>query len=201
MCRDDGVEEAVRPSVEGVKQLAAGYDFGNEDSSNSELGFESSDDGETVVWARSGVGAKDYIRRRTIWKNVMKEVGQIFSSADSFQYTIWKYAIVNKLEYYFIRNCWQRIAVRCTAKGCEFYICIRGHRKIDRMIVKEFRGVHVHTVGEQCQMGRWGRRMMKAKLLSRLIDGKVWLSIDYSPTEIIKDFELELGLRMTYMQA
>jgi len=42
---------------------------------------------------------------------------------------------------------------------------------------------------------------MRAKLLSRLIDDKVRSSMDYLPTEIIKDLELELGLRMTYMQA
>ena len=72
---------------------------------------------------------------------------------------------------------------------------------MDGMVVKNFRGVHVCTVGGQCQMGKWGRRMMRAKLLSHLIDGKVRLSIDYSPTEIMKDFELELGLRMTYKQA
>ena len=47
--------------------------------------------------------------------------------------------------------------------------------------------------------------MMMAKLLSRLIDGKMRLSMDYSPTKIMKDFELELelelGLRMMSMQA
>jgi len=114
---------------------------------------------------------------------------------------MWKYAIANKFDYYFVRNWRQRIAVRCTAQGCEFYICVMGHLKMDGMVLKDFRWVHVHTVGEQCQMGRWGKRMMRAKLLPHLIDGKVRLSIDYSPTEIIKDFELELGLRMKYMQA
>ena len=43
--------------------------------------------------------------------------------------------------------------------------------------------------------------MMRAKLLSRLMDGKVRLSMDYLPMEIMKDFEFELGIRMMYMQA
>ena len=76
-----------------------------------------------------------------------------------------------------------------------------GHLQIDGMIAKEFRSEHVHKVGEQCQMGRCGKRMMRAKLLSRLISGKVRSSMDYLPTEIMKDLELQLGLRMTYMQA
>ena len=53
-------------------------DIANEDSSHSKSGSYSDDDGEAVVWGRSGVEAKDYIRRRTIWKNVIKGVEQMF---------------------------------------------------------------------------------------------------------------------------
>jgi len=42
--------------------------------------------------------------------------------------------------------------------------------------------------------------MMRAKLLSQLIDGNVRLSMEYLPTEIMKNFELNLGIRMLYMQ-
>jgi len=42
---------------------------------------------------------------------------------------------------------------------------------------------------------------MRVKFLSRLIDRKVRSSMDYLPTKIMKDLMLELGLRMTYMQA
>jgi len=79
-------------------------------------------------------------------------VGQIFSSVDSFQYTIWKYGIANKFDYYFVRNCRQRIVFKCTAKGCDYYICVRGNLDMDGMIVKEFGGDHLHNVSEQCQM-------------------------------------------------
>ena len=40
---------------------------------------------------------------------------------------------------------------------------------------------------------------MRAKLLARVIDGKVQLSMDYLPTELMKDIELALGIKMTYM--
>ena len=43
--------------------------------------------------------------------------------------------------------------------------------------------------------------MMRVKFLSRLIDRKVRSSMDYLSTEIMKNLELELGLKMTYMQA
>lgn len=43
--------------------------------------------------------------------------------------------------------------------------------------------------------------MIRAKIISRLIDGKVRLSMDYLTMKIIKGFELELGIRMTYIQA
>jgi len=173
----------------------------HERCSDWESASDSDDDGEGVVWARSGVEVEDYIRRRGIWKHVIKGVGQMFSSADSFRYTIWKYAIANRFDYYFVCNCRQRMAVKFTAEGCGFYICVRGHVKMDGMVIKDFVSEHVHTVGEQCQMGRWGKRMMRAKLLARLIDWKVRSSMDYLPMEIMKDLELELGVKMAYMQA
>jgi len=42
---------------------------------------------------------------------------------------------------------------------------------------------------------------LRAKLLARLIDGKIKLSVDYSMGEIMKDLELELGITLSYMQA
>jgi len=72
---------------------------------------------------------------------------------------------------------------------------------MDGMVVKDFVSEHGHTVGEQCQIGRWGKRMMRAKLLAQLINGKVRSSMHYLPMKIMKDLELELGLKMTYMQA
>jgi len=39
------------------------------------------------------------------------------------------------------------------------------------------------------------------KLLALLIEGKIRLSFDYSPSEIIKDLELELGIMLSYMQS
>ena len=65
---------------------------------------------------------------------------------------------------------------------------------------KEFEPGHVHSVGAECQMGKWGRRRMRASLLSTLIEGKVRLSDGYTPPEILKDLQLEMGMKVTYMQ-
>jgi len=54
------------------------------------------------------------------------------------------------------------------------------------MIVNNFIRENVYSIGEQCQMGRWARRRMRAKLLSRVIDGNIRLSMDYSPIEHMK---------------
>jgi len=59
-----------------------------EDSSDSDSASESEDDEEGVVWVRSGVQKEEYIRRRRIWRNAITRVGQMFSSADAFRYTI-----------------------------------------------------------------------------------------------------------------
>ena len=63
--------------------------------------------------------------------------------------------------------------MKCIAEGCKFYICVTSHVQMDKMVVKDSKAEHVHIVGEQCQMGRLGKRMIRVKLLSRLIDGKV----------------------------
>jgi len=116
MCRGDRLQEgAVGHASYGV-QLRTSEAVMHERCSDSQCVFDLDDDGEGVVWGRSGVKAEDYTRRRGIWKHVIKGVGQMFSSADSFRYTIWKYAIANRLDYYFVRNCRQRIAVKCTAE-------------------------------------------------------------------------------------
>ena len=104
-CRVNGGDEGERTSVRGGMPCTSANDFADEGCSDSESGSEFDDNDEGVVWARSGVEAEDYIRRRTIWKNVIKVAGQMFSLADSFIYTMWKYAIVNKFDYYFVRKC------------------------------------------------------------------------------------------------
>ena len=48
----------------------------------------SDEDEDRMVWARSGVDAEAYIRRRPIWRNVIKGKGHLFCSADTFRYTI-----------------------------------------------------------------------------------------------------------------
>ena len=49
-------------------------------------------------------------------------------------------------------------------------------------------------------MGIWGKCRVRAQLLAHLIEGKVWLCMDYAPKNIMQDLELELGICLTYMQ-
>jgi len=124
----------------------------------------------------------------------------VFASASEVKISIWKYAIANRFEYKYVQNCWQRIAVKCIAEGCGFYICVRGHLKRGGMYVKEFEPGHVHSVGAKCQIGKWGRRRIQASLLGTLIEGKVRLSDNCTPSEILKDLQLEMGMMVSYMQ-
>jgi len=49
-------------------------------------------------------------------------------------------------------------------------------------------------------MGVWGRRGVRVELLAHVIEGKVRLCLNYAPRNIMQDLELELGIRLTYMQ-
>ena len=61
---------------------------------------------------------------------------------------------------------------------------MRGHIKQQGMFAKEFVHGHMHSVKEQCQMGKWGKRRMRANQIDSLIKGKVILSSEYSLAEI-----------------
>ena len=123
VCRADGFGESKEAAPAGgnevgkVAQVNVMPDAGFADSDSAS---ESDEDEERVVWVRSGVEAEAYLRRRSIWKNVIKGKGQLFPSADAFRCTIWKYAIANRFEYVLERNYLQRIVVRCTAEGYPF---------------------------------------------------------------------------------
>ena len=150
VCRADGLlgtKEATQAGGNEERRVAQLNIMADDVVVDSDSASESEQDEERVVWARSGVEAEAYLRRRSIRKNVIKGRRQLFPSADAFRCTTWKYAIANRFEYMFERNCLQRIVVRCTAEGCPFYMCVRGHRKMDGMIVKDFTGEHVHSVG------------------------------------------------------
>jgi len=78
------------------------------------------------------------------------------------------------------------------------FACVRGANNRDGMIVMEFKGKNAHSVGDQCQMRRWGKRNVGCELIGPLIDSKVQVSAKYSPIEITSDMAFELGLQLTY---
>jgi len=98
---------------------------------------------------------------------------------------ICRYAIANHFSYLYEQNCKQRIVVQCDAVGCPFYICVKGEKNTQVMSLKDFKGKYVHSVGEQSQMGIWGKRRVRAELLAHLIEGKVLLCLDYSLKDIM----------------
>jgi len=87
------------------------------------------------VWPRSGVQAQNYYRKLSVWKNVIRGVGQVFQSAEVFREMICQFAIANHFSYMFERNCKHRIMVRCQATECPFYMCVRGGRRTQVLCV------------------------------------------------------------------
>ena len=204
MTERGNVEEGSRFDDGGGNAVKRGRNVGEEfpelDSSHSSSSSEDEEGIDGELWPQSGVHSQAYRRRMAIWKNEFKGKGQLFASAEAVRHSMWRYAIANKFDYKFVRNCRKRIAVTCKVNGCPFYICVRGHVKMDGMYVKEFVGAHVHSVGDDCMIGKWGGRRMRANLLGSMIEGKVSLSVDYPPSEIMKDLQLELGIKVSYMQ-
>lgn len=119
------------------------------------MGEEGGDGGDMneKVWTRSGMQARSYHQKLSIWKKLIRVEGQIFQSTKTCRQTICKYITANNFNYRFERNCKERIVVRCDASECPFYVCVRGGKNTEAMWVKDFRGHHKHSVGEQCHMG------------------------------------------------
>ena len=128
---------------------------------------------EEVIWCHSGVDVQTYKRKMAIWKNEIMGKDQKFSSPDAFSYSIWKCAIAHRFDYKIETNYKRRIVMKYKARGCEFFNCVRGNVKVKGMLVKEFRGHDKHSIGDEGQMGKWRRRRLKARLLARLIEGKI----------------------------
>ena len=181
---DDNEISVVLEDV-GDREATEEDDAGDEGAAKKRCGDESkregSDDGNDVndnVWSHTGMQARSYHRKLSIWKKLVRGEGQIFQSAEAFWQMICKYAIANHFNNRFDRNCSLRVVVRCDAADYPFYICVRGGKNTPLMLLKIFRGQHVHSVGEQCHMGIWGRRRVRAELLMHLIKGKVHLCLD-----------------------
>ena len=66
MYRNDEVQQVEQMPEQAVIRLTTANELTMEDCSNSESASDSNDDGEGRVWARSGVQAEDYIKRRII---------------------------------------------------------------------------------------------------------------------------------------
>jgi len=91
VCRDNGFrgsKEAAQAGETEVGRVAQVNVMTDDVFTDSDSTSESDEDEERVVWARSRVKAEAYLRRRSIWKNVIKGKGQLFSSADAFRCTI-----------------------------------------------------------------------------------------------------------------
>ena len=85
-----------------------------------------------------------------VWKKEITRKGQKFLLTEAFRYNIWKYVIAHQFEYKLERNCKQRIIVKYKAKGCDFYIFVKGHLKVNGMIPKDFKGQHKHSTRDRC---------------------------------------------------
>lgn len=142
-----------------------------------------------------------HMRKMSLWKKEIVGAGQVFASAEAFRQSMFKYAIAHKFNYKFMRNCRQRIAVQCTASGCPFQICVRGSLHRDLVVVKNFKGEHVHDEGDESEQFKLDNRKLRASMLAQVIEGKIRVSPDYSPHDIMKDLESEFGVKLTYTQS
>lgn len=193
-----GGKKRLRSSSNRDNMIEDGRDI----SASGGYSSSSSSEGSGMEHANDGSAqSDDQIGKLNIWRKEIVGVGQVFPSAEAFRTSIFKYAIAHKFNYKFTRNCRQRIVVQCAASGCPFQICVRGSLQRSMVVVRIFKGQHVHDAGDEGEQLTWAKRRLKASMLAQVIEAKVRVSPDYSPVDIMKDLELELGVKLTYTQS
>jgi len=75
VCRVETLHPLRLALHEAMMLVRAGQKVVNNECSDLESTSDFEDNGEGVVWTRSGAQVGNYIRRRTIWKHVITEVG------------------------------------------------------------------------------------------------------------------------------
>lgn len=118
---DDDETSVASEDEADDKAAVEGGEEGNKDRR-----VENSSDTNDNVWPRSGLHARSYYCKLTIWKKLIRGEGQIFQLAEVFRQVMCKFAIANHFNYRYERNCKQRIVARCDATDCSFYIWVRG---------------------------------------------------------------------------
>jgi len=97
----------------GVKQgCNVRAEFPESDSYNSSSDSEDEEGVDGELWSQSSVHSQAYRRRMAIWNNEFKGKGQVFASAEAVRLSMWRYAIANRFEYKFGRNCKQWISIK-----------------------------------------------------------------------------------------
>ena len=82
-----------------------GVDYPESESCESSSGSEDVEGVDGELWPQSGVYSHPYRRRMAIWKNKFKGKGQVFAFTEVVRHSMWRYAIANRFEYKYVRNC------------------------------------------------------------------------------------------------
>ncbi|KAJ8446009.1 hypothetical protein Cgig2_012353 [Carnegiea gigantea] len=72
-------------------------DKGGDEGRSGEESAEGNE-GNDTIWPRSGLQARNYYQKLSIWKKLISREGQIFQSAEAFRQIISKYAITKPLQ-------------------------------------------------------------------------------------------------------
>lgn len=134
----------------------------------------------------------------TKWKELFIGVGKSFRNADECRQSVFKYSLAHHFSHKYVKNCNEKIIVRCQAKGCEWvmraYEMCPGSKIL---IVRSFHDVHKHDAQEDLNINHSTR----SKLTSSIIVDSLRDNIDKTPTEIRRDLYREYGVRLNYSQA
>ena len=123
--------------------------------------------------------------------------GQAFLNADAFRDAMYLMSISGRFRYYYNRNCFKHITVICTVNDCLWKItcCAVGASHLVK--VHMFVNEHIHTVDDLVS----SQTLVRCNQASMVIDDVIRCTPKYMPRQICKDFVLEHGMCLTYVQA
>ncbi|XP_054809736.1 uncharacterized protein LOC129311430 [Prosopis cineraria] len=133
------------------------------------------------------------------WKDFLIRVGRTFAHAVALRKALYKYSLVHKFRYKFLKNEPSQVIVNCAVEGCPWYIGAYklGGKDNSFLSTRTFKDQHFHFAQDNLNVAHKSRLM----LMSSIIIDKLRASIGKSPNDIRRDIYREYGLKLSYYQA
>ena len=125
-------------------------------------------------------------------------VGQTFKDKETLKKVIVSYAMSNNFQYKVTKSCTARYNLECLDDNCNWALKASRYRNTDIFIIRKLTGTHRCSL----EVRHANSRQATSKIVAEHIKSKYTRTKTiYTPTDIMRDVQLEFGISISYMKA